>query len=274
MPAFTTLPQTDKRYVKWQNALQNSHVRLSDNTVFSVLSDKSTHQVFTFISNNVRYVLKQFEKDSFTQLDRNGIYRLQKQLFQQGVAPEPICYNEEEGVWVERYIQHTRDTASSGRCFQLGKALAKIHALKIDESDVAILDLPAQWQRYLAYLNPNTRMRWQAEVEKATYCYHNGLDKQAKVLCHHDLSFDHVLDENKPMVVDWEYAAMGNAMFDIASAIAINNLAEVGEKDVCKGYADQSGEAYEKVYKCVLAMKICTKVTNGLWYEAKSALPL
>jgi thiamine kinase-like enzyme len=265
---------TDPRFFKWKEVLRQSGLLMDDNATFTLLSNTTTHPVYTFCIDAIQYVIKQFEEDPFTQLDRKAIFDLQKQLFRIGIAPEPICYHSEKRIWVERFVQSASNTAFSNQYVSLGKALAAIHALHIDDSTVPRLHLPAQWQRYLKYVKVSTRHHWQTEVEKATQTYYKYFEQQGNVLCHNDLSLGHILNVNPTIVVDWEYAAMGSGSFDIASAIAINNIDEQGEEAVCKAYADASGFALADVFNSAKAMKICTKVTNGLWYEAKSALPL
>ena len=90
------------------------------------------------------------------------------------------------------------------------------------------------------------------------------------VLCHNDLLSSHVLcrQGDMPVVIDWEYAAMGNRYFDIASCCMINKL----DPSTCQ----QLLACYAKLLsiplviardKLVQHMEIVA-LTNALWFEA------
>lgn len=92
-------------------------------------------------------------------------------------------------------------------------------------------------------------------------------DASKAVLCHNDLSADHVLLSNPQRVVDWEYAGYGHAWFDIASCIEINQFSDQAQHDLCRLYSEVSGHSVTVAQLqrwCELV-----QVINQLWSQAQ-----
>ncbi len=255
--------------------LKKSPLRIGKNTVFTLMPVQSTHRIYTFEAENKTYVIKKFIEESFTQLNRPAIFNAQKDLASQGFAPIPVWIDCANGVWIEEYVSSQNVVLKPAQNQSLlGAVLAELHTIKIDTKLILHIDLPAQWQHYLEHLSHSEQAKWQQVIKQGIDDYNRLFDAEPRVLCHNDLSLGHILSHDPLIVVDWEYLAWGNRYFDIASAISINQIPLKQAHQVIESYAEKLGRSAQEVFNCVQAMKLCTQITNGLWYEAKNALPL
>ncbi len=96
-----------------------------------------------------------------------------------------------------------------------------------------------------------------------------------KVLCHGDANFSNFLidQENKCWLIDFECSFIGNAEFDIAMFIAINNL---GYDHLTPSYLSQVITCYSTCSDYVLDVPLihaylaCCYLINGMWYQSQS----
>lgn len=90
-----------------------------------------------------------------------------------------------------------------------------------------------------------------------------GLDARPG-LCHHDpLRPNIVCDEDQPLLIDWEYAAVGDVRFDLAACCLDHELSESGQKVLLTAYGGdvQAGELFPFILLC--------RLTEELWYGAQ-----
>lgn len=258
-----------------RQALRACPISICDNATFLKLTDKSTHDVYRIDVGSDRLVVKQFFQETFTQLNRSAIFNAQKQFSKIGFAPEPIWFDSLEGLWVERFVESHFEACSLEQKFQnLGYVLAKIHDIPFDSTDLPYMDLPSQWNRYFEHIDQDAKNRWYDTLDQCILDYQEFFDEHSRVVCHNDLSIMHILNYSSPVVVDWEYAGIGNRFFDLASTILVNNIPRHLENWLYRGYADHTGLSVEHVSQGVQRMRLSAKLTSGLWFEAKSALPL
>jgi len=88
------------------------------------------------------------------------------------------------------------------------------------------------------------------------------------VLCHNDLSLPHIVETTTPVIVDWEYAAMGNRYFDLASCGQINQLGQAQKLALYQAYALYSGLEQQLVIEQCLQQEVVVALTASLWYAA------
>jgi thiamine kinase len=100
------------------------------------------------------------------------------------------------------------------------------------------------------------------------------INKQPKVLCHHDLSIANLLFLSDNIVfADWEYAALGNPLLDIAFCFEANQWSKEIEKRFCDAYskhtdANRTNEVWEKVQ----LFRPLAIHTNRLWQRAAAKI--
>lgn len=217
-----------------------------------------------------RYLLKQFFADQSTARARPGLVAIQRKIARFGLAPHPIYLSQQRGVYVEEWIAPSAMPIAvmeeSERLAHLAKALYLTHSLPITTS---IMDLPTQWMHYCAAArldeaHPLSKAQQQLHA-LANECFDMSDDL---VFCHNDMALNHIIDHERPIIIDWEYAATGNRYFDIASAITINRLSRPQQRSLFAEYASLSGIDADRIAECVSTVEPLVNVTYKLWYAA------
>ncbi|MEG3768934.1 phosphotransferase family protein, partial [Alteromonas sp. 14N.309.X.WAT.G.H12] len=91
------------------------------------------------------------------------------------------------------------------------------------------------------------------------------------VLCHNDLSYGHMVDPLRPVIVDWEYAARGNRYFDMVACAQINRLDEHQSHQLCCLYGQRLQLAQAEVIAGFYEQQDVVTLTEQLWYAAFEA---
>jgi len=246
--------------------LLRSTLNLSHNARIEQKPSGIVNCVYKLIDNDEQYAVKWTGGDEFSGIDRFNQFVLQQQLAKQRVAPEPVWLSDDEHIWVERWEDNDTSHLRGNVVETLAKTLAYIHRLPITSRP---LNLLARWEHYVdsAQLGVFETLRQQAETYRATVIK-SEQDTQHYVLCHNDLHISHILRSTPPVVVDWEYSAMGNRFFDVASCAVINELPADDITHLCDAYADASGLLPGEVKQNVEQQLNIVNVTNQLWQAA------
>ncbi|MCZ8528019.1 phosphotransferase [Alteromonas sp. PRIM-21] len=212
--------------------------------------------------------------DDFSGVERKHQFTLQQHLYGAGIAPQPIWLSDDETIWVEQWESHSASAGLSSTrrpSHTLAETLARIHSLSITARP---LNLVARWQHYCnaAKLDTSSDLYLRARAFKNNVIK-SEQDDEDSVLCHNDLLINHLLlgTNNSIKVIDWEYAAMGNRYFDLASCCLINKLNMNESEELVAHYANimniNEGDALNK-FK--LHSDI-VHITNDLWFAALNA---
>ncbi len=141
-----------------------------------------------------------------------------------GISPETIAFLLPEGHTVTRFLADahpvTLDGARSEAYLRrIADRLREIHGLPAIDG---VFDPYGDIDRWLAAVEARGISRSRRldgllrRVEKVKLERMLALD--ASVLCHNDSHWDNVLDDGDDLwVIDWEYAGMGDPMFDLAA---------------------------------------------------------
>ena len=243
---------------------------LSSDVVLSRHPSGAVNHVYRLQDNaqHIDYAVKWLGDDNFSGVNRTHQFVLQQQLCQLDIAPKPIWLSDDERIWVEYWHPNTRLAQRNPET--LANVLARIHQLPVTARP---LNLAARWQHYLhvASLSEGDALYDRATALRSAVLRSEQVDEDL-VLCHNDLLYSHVLcrEGSTPVVIDWEYSAMGNRYFDLASCCLINELDDATSNKLVSCYADilsiSHGEAKEKfsLHKDIVS------TTNALWFEALS----
>jgi len=143
-----------------------------------------------------------------------------------GLAPALVHVDPAHRFMVMEYVSGavwtTQDFARPERLTQLGTALHALHSLV--PPAVAPFDIPAVLAAHherLSEAAPEER-RWFAKLmERATVALEAaGTHRRPKVLVHNDLYHSNLIGEERLYLLDWEYAAVTDPLFDLASVLA------------------------------------------------------
>lgn len=206
-----------------------------------------------------------------------------------GIAPAPVYFNPELGSLVCSYLKPdlsqpaTTSHDSDEELAATGNLLRQVHRLPGRSQR---LDLAKRIGHYVQQMQiaPATKhqaaiLQWQSKISGAL----NALDdlKTKPVLCHNDLLRENrISHEGILYAIDWEYAAMGSKLYDLAVVIEGDRLSERAAEKLIHAYLQSKPSAadlkelehYRLIYCYVEALWYCLHTditTDAIWYEEK-----
>lgn len=227
------------------------------------------NSVYRLKDNNRTYAVKWVGDDTFSGVDRFQQYVLQQQLAERGVAPKPIWLSDDELIWVEDWEDNSESHTSQRTPQALAYVLAHIHSLPITSKP---LNLYERWLHYIqvAGLSEGDKL-YESAMQLRLSAMKSERDSDEQVLCHNDLFAHHILQATTPVIVDWEYAAMGNRYFDVAACAKINGMDEAQTLALSTSYALVTSKDKDEVVAQVNHHMKLVNVTNDLWVCAFEA---
>lgn len=143
-----------------------------------------------------------------------------------GIAPALVYVDDAFEFMIMEYIPGpvwtAEDFARPDRLAQLGAVLRKLH--QVQPPDVAPFDVPSVLQRYhdrLAEALPAERARFAHLLERGEAALAACATLQRpKTLVHNDLYHSNLIGTERLYLIDWEYGAVADPLFDLASALA------------------------------------------------------
>ncbi len=242
----------------------------------------AVNHVYQLCDVNLHAAVKWLGDDDFSGVNRQQQFQLQKSLSDLGAAPVPFWLSEDATIWAEQWVHQSEGQVKTGEAdkekgtqshasltpAKMAKVLAQLHALPVDGPK---LHLHERWHHYITIANLDRRSDLfckACDLEDAVIRSEN--DKRDVVLCHNDLLEAHVLEysSSPPMVVDWEYGAVGNRYFDIASCCLINSYTHNESLELISAYADIVGISYKAALQQYSLFEKIVSVTNALWNAA------
>jgi aminoglycoside phosphotransferase (APT) family kinase protein len=208
-------------------------------------------------------------RDEALAIDRSAELVALRAAAPAGLAPPVIAADPARGTLVLGYVVGqvwTRERARSAEGIrEIAPRIAALHALAVPPG-LPPLDAPAQLRRYLegpvAGPGPVPRAVLAARVEAALARY----APRGRVPCHHDLHHLNVVATPAgPVFIDWEYAAVGDPLLDLAAYAAYHELPPAGVALLLEG----AGRADDRgAFPAALAVFDCLQ---ALWYDAAGA---
>jgi len=248
-------------------------LNLSDNAKISRCPSGEVNHVYRVegelndsASTKVDYAVKWLGEDTFSGVNRTHQFVLQQQLHSLDIAPMAIWLSDDETLWVEQWQPNSQVAQPNPET--LASVLTRIHQLPVTARP---LDLQRRWQHYFKAANLDTAdMLYQRAALLRNHVVKSELDDDDLVLCHNDLLASHILcrQDDVPVVIDWEYSAMGNRYFDLASCCLINKLSSEDSRALLVCYANILGIPYEEAKEKFEAHQEIVSVTNDLWFQA------
>ena len=244
---------------------------LSDNACLTELQSGEVNRVYRLKDGEARFAVKSLARDEFSGINRFHQFLLQEQLAHREIAPAPVWLNKAQDLWVESWLEKRleQEIADSDKPGILAGVLAQIHKQPIT---VRPLDLPKRLFHYVekAGLEEDDPLVKQTQQIIRQYAL-DYVPAEHLVLCHNDLSWGHIQSLDPVMIVDWEYAAMGNRFFDLASCASINRFNEQDTERLIARYAKQADIAQSTVEHYYYEQKEVVDTTEALWTAALNA---
>jgi aminoglycoside phosphotransferase (APT) family kinase protein len=155
-----------------------------------------------------------------------------------GLAPAILLEEPERGLLVMERVAGepwTRGLARSpDGAAGLGGWLARLHRLPVPLA-LRRVDFVASLEHYVAALGPSAVPP--SVIEQARVVAARLAGQTRRVLCHNDLHHLNILGPPAQIVViDWEYAGLGEAIMDLAGFVAYHELSEPLQQRLLVGY--------------------------------------
>lgn len=226
-----------------------------------------TNDVFLILtSDNKRFIFKRLNRQARSDADRKSEYLVQQLAAEHGLTPKVIAYNEHYKL--QQYIAGDLiPTKSDNLTELLATQLHRIHQLPA---------LHAPKQRLEFEL---LRLKHQLPVHVDDHRFQEMLNlaivldasSSCDLLCHGDLSLNNILQApNKQLyILDWEYAVLACAAYDLAFCNCINEFTQKRSKSLIATYYDKlskptlySLDSFQK--ECELYFQLFSYI-NELW---------
>jgi len=269
----------------------------------------AVNHVYHLRDANLSAAVKWLGDDNFSGVKRREQFVLQQSLSRLGAAPAPIWLSADEKIWVEQWIDCDANEIKQGNSAQessvqknhkqadsqpealtpqqMAQVLAQLHALPVSGHP---LNLYGRWQHYLevANITPASalfdkvcELKHHVINSERAFCGDYDAENRSNdsvtesdiVICHNDLLRAHVLKAtaSPPLLIDWEYAAIGNRYFDVASCCLINGFTEAESVQLVNTYADEMGICPQRASSQHKLFSDIVHVTNVLWRAAMDA---
>lgn len=164
-------------------------------------------------------------------VDYEREYEILHHVFRGDVGPEPVYYSPKSGVLVTRYVKGEVLSAAQVRkpanIERIVRSLKKLHALPAPRHRLslehgvlryckAVEEAGLHLSEALARVRPNA-LGLVREWAKGT---------EEVCLCHNDLLHSNIVDGARIKFIDWEYAATGDPMFELAAITQYHSFTE------------------------------------------------
>lgn len=247
---------------------------LTGDAIVYPLSGGTINRSYYLNDDSNEFMVKHFQGEDSLCIDRQERFDLQLKLSKKRLAPKPIYLSTDKGLYVEQWIKQHRSQLllffDELHINSLATALTRIHNSKIKAKRV---DLPGEWQQYLKSLaNPPSFLV--SEVTKATEKWVAAVEAFPgdQVFCHNDLLWAHLCVPTK-IILDWEYAGIGNRYFDLLSCAKVNGFNTQQHELLLKAYAKQNSIPINEVYEGCSQQASFIELTYKLWYQAVGVTP-
>jgi thiamine kinase-like enzyme len=245
-----------------------------DDIKVSILSGGITNQNVRLDVAGKSFVLRLAgDNTALLGIDRQQEYAAHSAAAGIGVAPEVICLIEPEGYLATRFVNGRSPTPAEMRqpdtIHQIAEILKQVHALPAIPAVFSAFDtvrnyariarqygghFPAQFDDWLARM---------AEIETALTTV-----PSPPAFCHNDLLNGNFLREDgRVYLLDWEYAGMGDAFFDLANLAAHHEFEDEQEHWLLTAYFGDAflGDASSAQQARLKLMKIMSDFREAMW---------
>jgi thiamine kinase-like enzyme len=195
-------------------------------------------------------------------IDRSAEHAASRVAAELGLAPEVVAFVEPEGYLVTRFVEGEVGKVDLA---QVGAALRRLHdgptipsrfdSFRVVETYRAIADergvgIPPAYE-HASELAQRIEKRW----GEAPLCP-----------CHNDLlNSNFIHDGSRLWLVDWEYAGMGDPLFDLGNFAVNHELDPDGERALLAAYSSDDGDA-------LVLMRFMSDFREAMWGVVQQAL--
>lgn len=172
-----------------------------------------------------------------------------------GLAPALIYFEVTTGLMLSEYIEgHPWSLAQArdpGCIARFAERLNALHTLALP-AGARQLDYAELLQRYRTSLAAESGVRVQERValepEADRRLAELALHPRERTLCHNDVHRQNIIDGHALTLVDWEYAAVGDGMFDLAAFACYHDLDAAARTHLLESYAPRAAAVFAEVF--------------------------
>jgi thiamine kinase-like enzyme len=197
----------------------------AQNLAVTVLPGGLSNSSYRVVADDLECVVRITGKNGETLgIDRNREAAALKRAEGAGIAPEVFAFFLPEGHSVTRFVANGRALTQSEfesieMIPRLARRLQDIHGLDPVEGTFDACDDIRRWMRIADDRGGRRPNRLDALLERV-YEINDALAVERTVdpvLCHNDPYFRNFLDDESLWVIDWEFAGMGDPLYDLAA---------------------------------------------------------
>lgn len=199
------------------------------------LAGSSSGKVYALQRAGSRWLLR-YDPSAADRLAQE--FQVLQALQAEGVAPQPVWLDAGLGVMLCEYVdgvpwsdESIRDPMQLDR---LARLLARVHRHRPAEKPLAPLVV---LERYLQ----GTRSPLVTVLLERCRAAAQQLGPQQAVLCHCDLWRGNIIQGQSLRLIDWEYAACADPLFDLATVLCYHELAPAQADVLWDAYREESG---------------------------------
>lgn len=185
------------------------------------------------------------QSEADLQIDRNSEAAVLRLVARTDIGPEVLRADLGHGVLVTRYLGATwseRDALLPENIDRLAVLLRRLHALDTPPG-VRVVDLAATVHGYLRTLAERgirSELTSQSLRECADETALQLREGSRPCLCHNDVHHLNVVEGASLRLIDWEYAGVGEPLFDLASVCVYHGYRRSQRERLLSAYAASS----------------------------------
>ena len=250
----------------WLNTLKSSAI-LADVVTVEQFSHALTNEVFLITdSEKKQFVFKRLNRDARSEEDRKAEFNVQKLANKFAITPRVLAHD--KNYKLQQFVAGELLQINNNKLFSvLATQLKRVHKLPA---------LHAPKQR-LAIELQRLKNQLAVTIDEETFLLMFKLAQQLDstspndTLCHGDLSLNNVIkgQDQHYYILDWEYAVIACAAYDLAFCNCINNFSESESRALISHYYSllpkpQLETLHSLQKKCDLYLKVFIYI-NELW---------
>ncbi|HEY0686250.1 MAG TPA: phosphotransferase [Steroidobacter sp.] len=175
------------------------------------------------------------------QIDRHSEALVLAAVDEAGIGPEVILCDPAQRVLVTRYLGDTwseADAVKEENIQRLGQLFRRLHRVSppIGVRRVELNDTLEGYFRTLQERGIQPALTTKALRERALQVALKLRENSAATLCHNDVHHLNVTDDGKLRLIDWEYAGVGQRLFDLASVCVYHKYDKLQREQLLGAY--------------------------------------
>jgi len=201
-------------------------------------------------------------------IDRRVEQRVLELADRIGLGAPVLHCDPARGILVTAYLEsRPLRVEGVGADHAIDRLAAALHLLHGQELDVPVLNIADRVRAYARDLQANEPQawprarRWLAAARQVLEQYRFARWRTA--LCHNDLLAQNVLEvDGAVRFIDWEYAARGDAFFDLATIAEDRGFAALDRSRLLLAYGEIGDAALERLYRA----RVLYRLLGVLWH--------